>query len=179
LMITNNQARNVNIPFAIVDKSYIGDNYQFYLNSWETTLDFDKGIVMKSAIFSGDYQVGISTPTALKQMIVDNNYDVWVSTGTNTAWDWVRADKMNYKTIYRQDGSIDLVKEYCGRVDIPANSSVNVNLVGATQILDVPIITPKGNYWVNCFITTVAPTYFTIQNNSANTIPVGWRAIAK
>jgi hypothetical protein len=92
LMITNNQARDVDIPFAIVDRSYIGDNYQFYLNSWETTLDFDKGIVVKSAIFSGNYQVGISTPTALKQMIVDDNYDVWVSTGTNTAWDWKKVN---------------------------------------------------------------------------------------
>jgi hypothetical protein len=178
-MITNNQARDVDIPFAITDRSYIGDNYQFYLNSWETTLDFDKGIAIKSAIFSGDYKVGISTPTATKQMIVDDNYDVWVSTGTNTAWDWIRVDNMKYKTIYRQEGNVELVKEYCGKVDIPANSSVNITLVGATQILDVPIITPKGNYWVNCFVTTVAPTFFTIQNNSLDTVSVGWRAIAK
>lgn len=179
LMITNNQARDVDIPFAIIDKSYIGDNYQFYLNSWETTLDFDKGIAVRSAIFSGNYQVGISTPTALKQMIVDNKYDVWVSTGTNTAWDWIRVDNMKYKTIYRQNGNIDLVKEYCGQVNIPANSSVNIILVGATQILDVPIITPIGNNWNNCFISFVAPTYFSIQNNSFNTVSVGWRAIAK
>ena len=88
IMITNNQTANTIYPL-VVDKSRLVGNYQIYLNSWETDiLDFDRGITVKSVIHTGNYEVGISTPTNLRQVIVDSNFDMWVSTGTSNAWDW-------------------------------------------------------------------------------------------
>ncbi|MCX7716500.1 MAG: hypothetical protein N2Z73_03695 [Endomicrobia bacterium] len=88
LMVMNNQTVNCTVPYEVMKNQLYG-TYHAYNNSWETdVIDFDKGIVANSLIFKTRYNVGSKIPDFLGQVIVDDNYNMWISTGTSNAWQW-------------------------------------------------------------------------------------------